>query len=645
MAWAFDGTDATTPMRCGCALCAGSASGAASGTGESVGVAAQQPQGDLPYYIAALLPSDQPRWSSVGGVGGAVGTASTVTYSFLSSPPSYADAQDRNGFAAANSAQRTAFRQAFALWADVCNLTFTEVTDSASSRIRIGTNSQNGASSGYAYYPGTSSGGDIYLANDLSQMTNPTVGSFGFSTILHEIGHAIGLKHPGNYNSTGGGTDGPYLPAAEDNNQYSVMAYDDHPGMGATQYTMPSLYDIAAVQYLYGANTSYAAGDNVYSYSASSAFIATIWDGGGTDAIDASNQSRAVTISLVAGTFSSIGVGGYGGGAVNNLAIAYNVTIENAVGGAGADVIVGNAAANRLDGGAGNDTLTGGGGDDVLIGGAGTDVAVFTGAYSGYRITAAADGTITVADLTPDRDGTDLLTGIEILRFSDRDVAASGLTPAAAIRPRFSAYAYAAFNGDLFNAFGTDAAALTRHYVDHGRAEGRYAAGFDPYAYAAGSPDLFAAFGANVSALISHYVNHGRAEGRQSADFDPYAYAAGSLDLFNAFGTDVAALTDHYINHGRAEGRLSADFDPYAYAALNGDLFNAFGTDVAALISHYVNHGRAEGRTALGFDVEGYAATNSDLFNAFGTDVAALVGHFVNHGRAEGRDPGVLTSA
>ena len=54
------------------------------------------------------------------------------------------------------------------------------------------------------------------------------------------------------------------------------------------------------------------------------------------------------------------------GGLKGNVSIAAGVTIENAIGGSGNDVIVGNAANNVLKGGAGNDVLFGGGGADEL---------------------------------------------------------------------------------------------------------------------------------------------------------------------------------------------------------------------------------------------------------------------------------------
>jgi serralysin len=634
----FAGGSVLSAAKCGCAFCAAGRAdvfggfGAITGASSSgSGAAAAQP-----YYIAALLPSGEPSWSS------SAGESASVTYSFLSSPPSYAGDDDSYGFAAANSNQKAAFRQAFALWAAVADITFTEVTDSFRSQIRIGTNDQGGVSSGWGYYPGTGSGGDVYIANDLASMNNPSVvGAFGFSVIIHELGHAIGLKHPGDYNAGGGGTEGPYLPSAEDTTQYSVMSYNDQ--ASGVYNTTPSIYDIAAVQYLYGANTSYQSGDTTYSFAnVTSSFMQTIWDGGGTDTLDLSAQTRAARVNLAAGSFSSIGVDGS-----NNVAIAYGATIENAAGGSGADVITGNSAANTLRGGAGADTLTGGAGDDVIIGGAGVDIAVFSAAYSSYSITAGANGSFIVRYLSGDGDGSDTVSEIETLRFSDRDVApGSGTTTGStAVSSSFTACAYAANNADLYNAFGMNTTALEQHYINFGRAEGRQATGFDPYAYAANNADLFNAFGTDVNALIRHYITSGKSEGRVASGFDPYSYAANNTDLFNAYGTDVSGLIRHYITSGKSEGRTVGSFDAVAYVAMNSDIYAAYGLNLSSLISHYVNNGRAEGRSATGFNVEGYATQNSDLFSAFGSDLNKLVSHFISNGRNEGRNAGVSSSS
>jgi serralysin len=145
------------------------------------------------------------------------------------------------------------------------------------------------------------------------------------------------------------------------------------------------LYDIAAIQHLYGANMSTRATNTIYDFETDQPFLMCIWDGGGVDTITVSNFSRGCTINLNAGKFSSISIvpealpfGSdpnesllYNG--TNNLSIAFGCTIENATGGSGNDRLTGNSKGNTLLGNNGNDILEGGGGNDKLTGGAGKD--------------------------------------------------------------------------------------------------------------------------------------------------------------------------------------------------------------------------------------------------------------------------------
>lgn len=401
-----DGLTSFGSTSCGCLMCCSGARSLLTEERATLGTALGS-VAVTSAAIAALLPDGEPKWGS-----SAIGTGAVVTYSFMTAAPSYADADDRFGFAEFNATQRAAAREVLADWAAVANLTFTEVSDSGGGgQIRFGTNNQLGISGGYAYYPSSSStGGDIYISNEYATNLSPTVGGYGYSTLVHEIGHAIGLKHPGDYNAGGGGTEGPYLPASEDSTQYSVMSYNDHPSLGSRYYASgPELYDIAAIQYLYGVNSTTRTGDNAYAFTTTtSAVQRSIWDAGGTDTINASTQVRNSVISLVAGTFSSIGPNGSGGTATNNISIAAGVVIENAVGGHGNDTITGNAVSNEL---------TGGGGNDTIDGGAGTDVAVFSGRKIDYLWNTGASS-ISVRGT----DGTDTLSNIEILRFDDGSV-------------------------------------------------------------------------------------------------------------------------------------------------------------------------------------------------------------------------------
>lgn len=171
----------------------------------------------------------------------------------------------------------------------------------------------------------------------------------------------------------------------------------------------PLIDDIAAIQKLYGANYNTRAGDTTYGFNSNTGrdflsassnadkLVFSVWDGGGNDTLDFSGFTQNQKINLNETAFSDVG------GLVGNVSIAKGVTVENAFGGAGNDLIIGNNAANLIKGGAGNDLLYGGGGADQLWGGAGSDTFVF-GASSDSR-PGAADK---IFDFTSGSDKIDL---------------------------------------------------------------------------------------------------------------------------------------------------------------------------------------------------------------------------------------------
>ncbi|MBT9312401.1 M10 family metallopeptidase C-terminal domain-containing protein [Leptothoe kymatousa] len=216
-------------------------------------------------------------------------------------------------------------------------------------------------------------------------------GSLGRWLWIHELGHAVGgfndvtvginadTRYPIASEQNNQGIDGQVLGQWQDNQQYTVMSYNPHPYMRGVSPSTLGLYDIAAIQALYGANWSHNAGNNTYSWGRNETFIETIWDGGGNDTINASNQTRRSIINLGAGRFSSIGSLNGVSNALSNLAIAYGVTIENAFGGSGSDSITGNNIGNVLLGLGGNDSIFALGGNDIIYGGTGNDI-IYAGA-------------------------------------------------------------------------------------------------------------------------------------------------------------------------------------------------------------------------------------------------------------------------
>jgi serralysin len=304
-----------------------------------------------------------------------------VTYSFPTSVASYGtdyapgSQSELGGFNPFTQAQREVAIEALNLWSDVANVQFQEVSGNAD--IRFG-NTATAIEFAHAYFPTTGNGGDVWINSSRQANQELGFGQYGRLTLVHEVGHALGLNHANNYN---GSTTQDNPTHNFDSYQYTLMSYYEHqaPANGGIYPAAPMLMDILAAQQIYGANYNTRNGDTTYGFNVTqdvrSAFnftlnarpIVAIWDGGGIDTLDLSGYGVDQRISLAAGSFSSVG------GLTDNLAIAFGAHIENATGGSGNDAIIGNEVANSLIGGGGSDALSGGAGDDLLIGGEGGD--------------------------------------------------------------------------------------------------------------------------------------------------------------------------------------------------------------------------------------------------------------------------------
>jgi len=273
-------------------------------------------------------------------------------------------------------------RHALDLWSDIIGVTFREVTSGA--QITFDDN-QSGSFEDDVHSGGITSSAFINVSTQWLAQYGTSIHSHTFEAYIHEIGHALGLGHAGDYNGSATyPADALYL---NDCRCVSIMSYFDqaantyfaNQGFSKNFVSSPMDADILAVAALYGLSTTTRTGDTTYGFhsnagrdtfdatQAGGPFSYTIFDSGGTDTLDYSGYSANQLIDLNWETFSNVG------GKVGNVSIARGTVIENAIGGSGSDTLIGNAADNVLDGRDGDDNLQGGAGNDRLIGRSGAD--------------------------------------------------------------------------------------------------------------------------------------------------------------------------------------------------------------------------------------------------------------------------------
>jgi hypothetical protein len=367
---------------------------------------------------ASVISAGAPHWG-----GQNVGSAVAITYAFMTDGTDQGNAATVTGvdgfvYRISNSSFAPMSQEATAAAASImaalkqyANITISPLVLTGGNSwhdaaIRLGTNDQMNVGYEYGSPPrGNGRGGAVFITNNAISLLNsafdrPVAGNLNYVMLLRGILRALGLKAPDNATTGAGIAEGPYLPDDLDNSAYSVMA---QPG-GAAVVTglwpaTPSIFDVSALQYLYGANMGAAPSNDVYKLD--TRYLETIWDPNGVNTLDGGGNTDSMVLDLREGQFSR--VGGY-----TVRALALGTKMQGAMGGAGNDTIHANALGDTINGGAGMDTV------------------VFDGKAGEFTVT-RDQSTVRIG-----RSGaTATVTGGEILEFTDRAIVLAPDAPGA----------------------------------------------------------------------------------------------------------------------------------------------------------------------------------------------------------------------
>ena len=378
----------------------------------------------LPYWIDAMLSDEAASFAPV------FSNNKTFYFGFPDEAPNYLTLQDLIQWQTFSTEQRKTTKEILHHIAQFIGLKAVQVEDveQVSTFAFHNNNQELLGAGGYAFFPSLSENGgsDVYIDNsgkikgqtyDSLGRVLPRSGTEELNLFIHEILHAFGLKHPGS----------DRVPILTVDSELGYEFTRMHLLQAMDEVSIGTL-DLAALQYLYGVNKSMRATNDSYVISETQTNF--IWDGDGTDTVDASRLSLGSTIYLEPGYHGFVGpLSNNSITAAGQITVNFGTRLENIKGSSFSDHLYGNELGNTITGNDGNDTVLGNGGNDTIFadggsdtinGGSGLDTIKYALSQANYTL-AVGESSSTVKEISIGTN--DSLSTVERVVFSDKSVA------------------------------------------------------------------------------------------------------------------------------------------------------------------------------------------------------------------------------